>query len=383
MNAFVVERRGFRLRRNVFFGVAVFVSVVLTAGGTGASADTGKISARDRKQIAEISQTYLQHRADRVTSRPQIEGFGVRMTDELTADLKEDVAELAARRDDYREIHGGYSRAQVETVVEQVSSAGDGTTALARAKERTRLYYHTPKPGTETSSGHELQHKLTVRRSGGSWVLSGVEALLGSGPAPATQMRKAPPTSHWKTAEPATYKQPASAVKPAHGSRDEKVMAAAYFYQAMVNYAYKWGKNANPNFRTYDQDCTNFLSQIMMAGGWEDVDGDRTSNSSWYLGTFTWTTSYTWAAAENWYWFASQHSGRTRLLTNVYDLAIADVLQANWDPWNNTVIDHSMFVTKVQGGERFLTYHTENKVDVPLAELLRNNPNTFWYAHRT
>ncbi|MET8765043.1 amidase domain-containing protein [Lentzea sp. NPDC004782] len=109
-------------------------------------------------------------------------------------------------------------------------------------------------------------------------------------------------------------------------------MATAYNYQAMVNYAYQYANNPNPRYRTYGQDCTNFLSQIMAAGGWQPVDGDRTNNGAWYYGEWLWTTTYTWAGAENWYWFAFQRTARTRLLANVWDLRIADVLQADWDP---------------------------------------------------
>lgn len=371
------------MRRKTLSCAVVLTSAALIASSASAFADPQRISSYDRQQIAEISQTYLQHRADKVTARPQIDGFGVKMTDGLTAELEEDVLELADRREDYREIHGGYSRAQVAITLDGVKQAADGRSVVAHVREHTRLYYLTPEPGASDSSGHDIGHDLTLQRSGGGWVLSGVQALLGSGPAPATQMRKAPPPSQSKAPEPSARKQPASTAKPSDGPRDEKIMANGYIYAGMVKYAYRWGASPNPNFRTYDQDCTNFISQIMEAGAWEYVDGDRTDKGSWYYGSWTWTTSYTWAAAENWYWFAFQRSGRTRILASVWDLAIADVLQADWDPWNGNIIDHSMFVSKVQGGERYLTYHTENKVDVPLTEMVRNNPNANWYPHRT
>ncbi|MBL1109763.1 amidase domain-containing protein [Streptomyces sp. 5-8] len=106
---------------------------------------------------------------------------------------------------------------------------------------------------------------------------------------------------------------------------------AAYSYNKMIAYAEKYWKHHNSAFRTYGgNDCTNFLSQIMLAGGWKPAGGSiiqRTSNKYWFYGPVSLWTSYTWGGAENWYW-----------------------------------------------------YDTHNK---PVSTLVSDHPNTWWYAHRT
>lgn len=41
----------------------------------------------------------------------------------------------------------------------------------------------------------------------------------------------------------------------------------------VVSYALKWGNSYNPNYKTYDTDCTNFASQALAAGGWKQISG--------------------------------------------------------------------------------------------------------------
>lgn len=41
----------------------------------------------------------------------------------------------------------------------------------------------------------------------------------------------------------------------------------AYSGQAAANYAEKWWNSKNPNYDSYDSDCTNFTSQCIVAGG--------------------------------------------------------------------------------------------------------------------
>jgi len=115
---------------------------------------------------------------------------------------------------------------------------------------------------------------------------------------------------------------------------DPKQSTAGYDYNKMVAYANKYWKNYSDDWRRYDNDCTNFISQAMWAGGWKATAGSiisRKDNRLWFYGSTKIATSYTWAGAENWYWFASKHSKRTRTMPRVWDLAYADVFQAAWD----------------------------------------------------
>jgi len=72
---------------------------------------------------------------------------------------------------------------------------------------------------------------------------------------------------------------------------------------AAVQYAQKWAKSFNPDYVQFPNDCTNFVSQALRAGGWEMVGADVTdtfSDSKWWYGLSSITqASHTWAGAAN------------------------------------------------------------------------------------
>jgi hypothetical protein len=93
------------------------------------------------------------------------------------------------------------------------------------------------------------------------------------------------------------------------------------------------------------------------------------------------TTSYSWTAAENWYWFAKK-SHRTKLMSSVWDAAVGDVIQADWN--HDGKIDHTMIVTKDTGRDLLMTYHTTNRVNYSLKKIIDHNRSrgSKYYAHR-
>ena len=42
-----------------------------------------------------------------------------------------------------------------------------------------------------------------------------------------------------------------------------------------MDYAYKWWNGRNPAYRSYELDCTNFISQVVKAGGIKAAKGSR------------------------------------------------------------------------------------------------------------
>jgi hypothetical protein len=130
--------------------------------------------------------------------------------------------------------------------------------------------------------------------------------------------------------------------------------------QLVVNYANAYWSNYNTSYRSFTNDCTNFVSQAMRAGGWADNNGPYIDDHYWWYSALNQT--FSWAGAENWYKYARVYSGRVTALTNVYSLRPGDVLQVKYSGY--TVIDHSMIVTQYTGGEVYLTYHSNNKHNV-------------------
>ncbi len=88
--------------------------------------------------------------------------------------------------------------------------------------------------------------------------------------------------------------------------------------KAAVDYAERWADDHNPDYKTYGQDCTNFASQVLRAGGLQDQgdgwdDWHHGDPDDWYYDRDTWnpknTESTTWDNAAANHDFMTQ-SGR-------------------------------------------------------------------------
>jgi hypothetical protein len=160
----------------------------------------------------------------------------------------------------------------------------------------------------------------------------------------------------------------------------------SYNPNAAVDYAYRyWGpydSNFNPAYRVYEfNDCTNFISQCLYAGGWPyDQSGSRDAPDTWFYSSLgKYATSYSWAAAHNFYLFTKQ-ANRAFLARYFSELIPGDVLQADFGPVDGN-IQHTMLVTaKDNYGQLYLTYHSNNTRNRPLDDLRASYPGSNWYG---
>ncbi len=186
---------------------------------------------------------------------------------------------------------------------------------------------------------------------------------------------------------------------PAAAQRQSMAPAIqAYSGTAAASYARTWGASTNKPYGRFSNDCTNFVSQAMLAGGWKMKTGkgycaDRKSNNVWWFKKDgcdrQWPisnthASHTWGGAENFYWF-TKTSGRGTSAGRVSDLGVGDVLQADWDSDGN--ISHTMIVTKSTTKNTYLTYHTSDHTDEPFWPEGKNkgikgraSSKTSWYG---
>ncbi|MDK0520696.1 amidase domain-containing protein [Streptomyces sp. ML-6] len=377
------------------------LTTALLSVGTVAAADAAARPSTppDSDRLSRLAERYLQQRADAVTTNPvRLRPADVlsAATGPMRAELQHDLAALARKGNTYKKADGGYTHAEVDVTV--LGTTIHGSSATSRIIENGRL--RLPFTAAEVADGapeyeeYSVPHTLTFTRdTSGAWLLAKDRAEVDGGPVPSTQIADpvdAPAPDSENEGDKGT---PSATTEPPSGSVDPRIVPAAkasatasYNYSAMVRYANKYWKKPNSNYRTYGNDCTNFISQVMRAGGWKATSGSfasRKNNKKWFYASHTWTTSYTWAGAENWYWFAVKHSKRTKSLDNVWKLVSADVLQANWKPRKDDIIDHTMVVTKLYKGTPYLTYHTGNTHNKSLRKLLADHPNAAWYAHRT
>jgi hypothetical protein len=148
---------------------------------------------------------------------------------------------------------------------------------------------------------------------------------------------------------------------------------------AVANYARKWWNSANPDYRNWlpDEDCTNFVSQSLKAGGWAYTT--RWSSSKWWTSAWWYASddqTRTWTASP---WFYSFASNRAILAPRVSDLRVGDVLQIDWT--GDGSVDHATIVTKKDARNNlYLTYHSNNRLDKPLSDIRTAYPNAKYYA---
>ncbi|MFH9958069.1 amidase domain-containing protein [Streptomyces roseolus] len=383
-------RRNTQIRRTVSAALLALAVVGATAPTAQAEEPGTPASAEDTATFTSIAQAYLKKRAEAVTalsaelppSAPQD------VTPDLAEVLEADFTALAEQGRALEGVNGGYSHAEVDLLVDQATVSGG--TANVEVTEDTRLHYPDPQPGEPAYEEYSLPHTLTYTKAlDGTWVLSADQARVDwTGPAPTTQLTQPIDVPAPDSVPEGDKTAPSGTVNDGLDMpTEEPDPTTGYDYSKMASYADRYWKRANSDYRVYGNDCTNFISQAMRAGGWGTTSGSalsRQDNNKWFYGSYTWTTSYTWAGAENWYWFARKHSKRTRHLSSVWHMGKADVLQADWK--GDGTIDHSMIVTTRTANEVYLTYHTPSTHNKKLSTILAQNRDrrtTSWYAHRT
>jgi hypothetical protein len=132
-------------------------------------------------------------------------------------------------------------------------------------------------------------------------------------------------------------------------------MAMVYNRAQAVQYAARWWSGFNPLFRAFRDDCTNFISQCLLAGGWPMEVSKRRDQGWWYLGANE-QWSYSWAVAHSLRWYLAT-SGRAELRPAARDLELGDLITYDWD--GDDIWQHHAIVVGVDpAGEPLVAAHT-------------------------
>lgn len=143
-------------------------------------------------------------------------------------------------------------------------------------------------------------------------------------------------------------------------------MLKCYDREAAVNYALKWALGKNPDYYHFGGiggDCTNFISQCVFAGA-------PTMNFEplgWFYQNPS-SRSPSWTSVEFFHKFILHNIGFGPFgtLVNVPELELGDIVQLRQAGRFN----HSLIVTKIEGGVPYICAHSTNVLNKPLSSYL-------------
>jgi hypothetical protein len=294
--------------------------------------------------------------------------------------IQKDAANLLERRAALAENRIAYTGSMTELAVRK--SQIDQTVATLWATEYTVLAMNAP--GGPDNTAYEVDHRFQFVREKSGWRMISDEPLTTApeGPAPGelpiyttpTRKGQGRSTDDEPNGQPLRHHSPMSNLNR----------------PAIAEYATRYYRSYNTRYRTDANDCTNFASQCMYAGGWPMVSGFYQYDSAWWYNFSAFTSpyhSYTWGGAHNFYLFTYTRP-RGVIAQYFSQMKVGDILQVDWNDaagrdTPDGHIDHTMVVTaKSSTGEIFLTYHSNSVLNKPITELLRLKPRARWYGWR-
>ncbi|GAB4073881.1 amidase domain-containing protein [Barrientosiimonas marina] len=169
----------------------------------------------------------------------------------------------------------------------------------------------------------------------------------------------------WKDGEMTEHKVMAMPVQMASEAvlessslRDSTGDRFSYDRRAAVRYAERWWNSYNPNYRQFEVDCTNYVSQCMRAGG-APMRGAPERDKGWWYQDDNW--SYSWAVAHSlrWYLSGSTSGLKGKEVESAHDLLPGDIIcydfagDGRWD--HNTIV-----VARDAEGMPLVNAHTDN-----------------------
>lgn len=131
-----------------------------------------------------------------------------------------------------------------------------------------------------------------------------------------------------------------------------------YDRREAVQYAEQWWNDYNPAFKAFDVDCTNYISQCLLAGGGY-MYGNPNRKRGWWYATDIW--SFSWAVAHSMRWYLS---GSTRSIVgieveNAQDLQLGDVICYDFN--GDGQFDHTTIVVAKDANRMpLVNAHTDN-----------------------
>jgi hypothetical protein len=365
---------------------AVLASALLPVTAAHAAASTPKVTSATKDAFGRVADNVLTDRtavllgskAARKSLKPT---GGVKLS---TAQKKAEDGKLSALRSTKSRLADlGEAYTSADTKVTVDSAKVKGTKATVKVTETTTLKYKKIRGDEPASTGFDAHHVLTfTSQAGGTWQLTAMRSTDGG--APRINEPAAPAADAKLSRTPmAIINAPKAATTPNPVAKPKTLTGGAYNYKAMASYTEQYWTNYNPAYRKYNSlggDCTNYLSQGLLAGGWKQISTVTPEEyDTWYYASNG--TADAWIGVNEWSWF-TQTAKRTTALANVYQMDIGDVLQVDFN--KDGVKDHSMMTSyRSSSGVPYLTYHDADTYRRSVASIIASYPTANYYAYRT
>lgn len=122
-------------------------------------------------------------------------------------------------------------------------------------------------------------------------------------------------------------------------SRDE--LRFEYSRLEAVRYAERWWDDYNPQYKKFENNCTNFISQCLHAGG-VPMKGYPNRNKGWWFRSNNWSLSWAVAHSLRWYLSGAKTGLRAKEVSKPEELIKGDVICYDFDGdgrWqHNTIV---------------------------------------------
>ncbi|MFF9772162.1 amidase domain-containing protein [Streptomyces sp. NPDC013978] len=365
---------------------AVVASALLPVAAANAAASTPKVTKATKDAFGRVADNVLTDRtavllgskAARKSLKPtggvQLSAGQKKAEDGKLSALKGTKSRLAS-------LGEAYTSADTKVTVD--GAKVKGKKATVRVTETTTLKYKKIRGDEPASTGFDAHHVLTfTAQANGTWQLTAMRSTDGGAPR-INEPVAAPADSKLSRTPMAIIQAPKAATTPNPAPKPKTLTGGAYNYKAMATYTEKYWKNYNPAYRKYNAaggDCTNYLSQGLLAGGWKQISTVTPEEyDTWYYASNG--TADAWIGVNEWSWF-TQTAKRTTALANVYQMDIGDVLQVDFNKDGSK--DHSMMTTyRSASGVPYLTYHDADTYRRSVASIIASYPTANYFAYRT
>lgn len=140
--------------------------------------------------------------------------------------------------------------------------------------------------------------------------------------------------------------------------RQSKKGESAYNRREAVRYAERWWDDYNPAYRRFTDNCTNFISQCLHAGG-ARMTGYPNRATGWWYQAGNWSFSWSVAHSLRWHLSGSKDGLRGQERQSAKELEPGDVICYDFDGdgrWQHTTI----VVAKDANGEPLVNAQSSN-----------------------